>query len=93
MRRASLHSAQDTRYLGDASAHFPLCAAPGVSLKTDQAGRIFEPQASSRPDRFLSCRQGEAEGLQSRACFLWFISLHAQRKNLPPGNPGLSKPN
>ena len=51
---------------------------------------MFEPQASFRPERFLTCRQGEAEGLQGGACFLWFISLHAQRNNLPPGNPGLS---
>ena len=68
----------------------PLCAALGGRLKTDQAGRMFEPQTSFRPDRFLTCCQGEAEDLQGGACFLWFIALHAQRKNLPPGNPGLS---
>ena len=50
---------------------------------------MFEPQASFRLDRFLACQQGEAEGLQGGARFLWFISLRVQRKNLPPGNPGL----
>ena len=71
------------------AAHFPSAAATGIGPKTDQSGRLFVPQASSRPDRFLTRCQGEAEGLQGGACFLWFISLHEQRKNLPPGNPGL----
>ena len=69
----------------------PSAAALGIRPKTDQAGRLVEPQASSRPGRFWPDARGKPKASKvGRAFFGSFLYTPEQRKNLPPGKPRLA---
>lgn len=70
--------------------HFPLCSSPWRQAKNRKGGRLFEPQASSRPDRFFDLMPGGSRRPARWGVFSLVHSFARAKKELAAGQSRLA---